>query len=125
MRKIRHKLFFHFDRTNMTMPVRLMNNNFVHKLVNHGCGQLGKIGVNYDQFCAEHSKINEWFNFYWENQLYHSGLTKNDIELSKERRKLDRECSVEQEVDMLRKCKFDSVECVYSYQKFSVIIAVK
>lgn len=85
----------------------------------------GGLFVNYDQFCAGHSKMNEWFDSYWENQLYHSGLTKNDIELWKERRKLDRECSAMQEVDMLRKCNFDSVECVYSYQKFSVIIAVK
>lgn len=85
----------------------------------------GGLFVNYDQFCAGHSKMNKWFDSYWENQLYHSGLTKNDIELWKERRKLDRECSVEREVDMLRKCKFDSVECVYSYQKFSVIIAIK
>lgn len=85
----------------------------------------GGLFVNYDQFCAGQPKMNEWFNSYWENQLYHSGLTKNDIELWKERRKLDRECSVEQEIEMLRKCKFDSVKCVYSYQKFAVIIAVK
>lgn len=85
----------------------------------------GGLFVNYDQFCAGQPKMNEWFDTYWENQLYHSGLTENDIELWKERRKLDRECSVEQEVDMLSKCKFNNVKCIYSYQKFSVIIAVK
>lgn len=85
----------------------------------------GGLFVNYDQFCAGQSQMNEWFDSYWENQLYHSGLTENDIELWKERRKLDRECSVEQEVGMLKKCRFDSVKCVYTYQKFSVIVAVK
>ena len=66
-----------------------------------------------------------WFDSYWESQLTDSGLTKRDIELWKERRKLDRECSVEEEEAMLRKSGFRSVKCVYSYQKFSVIVAVK
>lgn len=52
-------------------------------------------------------------------------LTDKDIELWKERRKLDRECSVEHEVDMLKECKFEIVKCVYSCQKFSVVVAVK
>lgn len=81
--------------------------------------------VNYDQFCAGQHEMDRWFDSYWESQLYHSGLTEKDIELWKERRKLDRECSVEQEIDMLNKCKFKVVKCVYSYQKFSVIIARK
>ena len=32
-----------------------------------------------------------------------SGLTEHDIELWKERKKLDRECSVDEEITMLRK----------------------
>ena len=85
----------------------------------------GGLFVNYDQFCAEQAKVNHWFNSYWEKCLVNSGLSYKDIELWKKRRKLDRECSVEQEVNMLRNCKFHTVECVYSYQKFSVIVAIK
>lgn len=85
----------------------------------------GGLFVNYDQFCAVQPEINNWFDSYWENQLANSGLTDKDIELWKERRKLDRECSVEQEVDMLKSCGFKIVKCVYSYQKFSVIVAIK
>lgn len=85
----------------------------------------GGLFVNYDQFCAGQPKMNEWYDSYWEKQLYHSGLTEKDIELWKERRKLDRECSVEQEVDMLKKCGFENVKCIYAYQKFAVIVAVK
>lgn len=85
----------------------------------------GGLFVNYDQFCAGHPEIDRWFNSFWENQLANSGLTEQDIELWRERRKLDRECSVEQEVDMLIKCKFKIVKCIYSYQKFSVIVAMK
>lgn len=85
----------------------------------------GGLFINYDQFCAGQAEINNWFNSYWENQLATSGLTDKDIQLWKERRKLDRECSVEQEVDMLKNVGFNIVKCVYSYQKFSVIVAIK
>lgn len=85
----------------------------------------GGLFVNYDQFCAGQAKMNGWFDTYWEKYLANSGLTDKDIELWRERRKLDKECSVEQELDMLKHCKFSVVKCVYSYQKFSVIIAVK
>lgn len=40
-------------------------------------------------------------------------------------KKLDRECSVDEEIAMLRKSKFKIIKCVYSYQKFAVIVAIK
>ena len=69
--------------------------------------------------------MNAWYDRYWENQLFNSGLTDRYIELWHERRKLDRECSVEQETDMLKRSGFRIIKCVYTYQKFSVIIAIK
>ena len=84
----------------------------------------GGIFVNYDQFCADSPKMNQWYNSYWESQLYASGLTDRDIELWKERRKLDKECSVETEKKMLHKCGFSEVDAIYSYHKFSVIVAL-
>lgn len=81
--------------------------------------------INYDQFCADSVEMNTWFDSYWEYQLENSELTSKDIALWKERRKLDKECSVEKELDMLRKCNFKEVKCVYSNQKFSVIVAIK
>ena len=50
--------------------------------------------INYDQFCVEDFLINAWINTYWESQVIQSGLSQEDIELWKERRKLDREISV-------------------------------
>lgn len=107
----------------------------IHHLENDGKTKLfervyeklpkGGVFVNYDQFCAGQAELNTWFESYWENQMAHSGLTAHDIELWKERRTLDRECSVEQEIEMLCKCKFHAVKCVYSCQKFSVIVAIK
>ena len=68
--------------------------------------------------------MNSWFDSYWEKQLENSSLKQEDIRLWKERRKLDKECSVEKEIDMLKVCGF-KVKCVYSNQKFSVILAIR
>ncbi len=83
------------------------------------------IFVNYDQFCAGDYELNAWYDKYWENQLFNSGLSKRDIELWQERRKLDRECSVKEEADMLTRSGFRKVKCIYVYQKFAVILAIK
>ena len=82
------------------------------------------IFVNYDQFCAGTPQLDEWYDRYWESQLAASGLSQKDIGSWQERRRLDRECSVEQECEMLRRCGFQTVKCIYSYQKFAVIIAI-
>lgn len=81
--------------------------------------------INYDQFCGGSEKINNLYDSYWENQLESSGLSQNDLEHWKERRKLDRECSLEEEIEMLKKSGFKEVKCVYSFIKFSVILAIK
>lgn len=85
----------------------------------------GGLFANYDQFCAEQPEMNRRFDSYWENQLEHSGLTDKDMALWRERRKLDRECSVEKEIALLKNCGFKIAACVYSCQKFSVVVATK
>lgn len=85
----------------------------------------GGMFVNYDQFCAGDNELNVWYDCYWENQLFNSGLTNRDIELWQERRKLDRECSVEEETGMLTRSGFKIIKCIYAYQKFAVIMAIK
>ena len=85
----------------------------------------GGIFVNYDQFCANSKELNDWYSSFWENQLYESELSEYDIELWKERKKLDKECSTEHEIELLKKSGFKNVECIYSYHKFSVLVAVK
>lgn len=61
----------------------------------------GGLFVNYDWFCAGQADMDNWFDSYWESQLADSGLTDTILHYGK------------------------SVKCVYSYQKFSVIIAMK
>ena len=81
--------------------------------------------VNYDQFRGGTAEMDGWFDSYWIRHLETSELTEEKLALWRERRKLDRECSVEDEVDMLLRCGFKEVKCVYSNQKFSVVVAIK
>lgn len=82
--------------------------------------------VNYDQFCADDARVGEWYDREWETHLAErSGLTKRDLDAWRVRRQLDRECSITRQTQMLRACGFSSVQCVYAYRKFAVILAVK
>lgn len=116
-----------FDIIMSALSVHHLENKEKAELFENIYNKLPKGGlfINYDQFCAGQTEMNVWFDSYWEKQLADSELTDSDIELWKERRKLDRECSVEEEMEMLYKCRFKTVKCIYSYQKFSVIIAIK
>lgn len=85
----------------------------------------GGVFINYDQFCAGSEELNDWFDSYWEKKLETSGLSELDLKRWQERRKLDRECSLEAEIEMLRRSGFREVKCIYSHQKFSVIVGIK
>lgn len=116
-----------FDAVISALSVHHLEDNQKEKLFQRIFDKLPKGGVfvNYDQFCAGSEKMNRWFDLYWEKQLTESELTDRDIGLWKDRRKLDREYSVEKEIEMLRRSNYSEVRCVYSYHKFSVIVAIK
>ena len=79
--------------------------------------------INYDQFCCASEEMSERVNACWIEHLYHSGLSETELSRWRERRKLDRECSVGEEIAMLEKCGFKNVECIYLNGKFAVITA--
>jgi len=116
-----------FDCIISALSIHHLEQEDKQKLFSRIYAQLPENGifVNYDQFCGGSTKMNTWFDTYWINKLESSDLTTKDIEQWKERRKLDREISVETEVQMLEQCSFTEVKCVYSCQKFAVIVAVK
>lgn len=119
----------HFDVIISALSIHHLTDEEKERLFSRIYAKLpsGGLFVNYDQFCAEQPQINAWFNACWEKQLRASGLTAKDIELWQERRKLDKECSVEAEVAMLQApaADFREVKCLYSCHKFSVIAAIK
>lgn len=57
----------------------------------------GGVFVNYDQFCGETETASRMMDNYWIDGLMHSGLSKQSLERWRERRKLDRECSLQEE----------------------------
>ncbi|MEG2075357.1 MAG: class I SAM-dependent methyltransferase [Victivallaceae bacterium] len=85
----------------------------------------GGIFVNYDQFCADTPAMSEWFDIYWITQLLQSGLSESELTSWQERRKLDRECSLNAEIAMLKNSGFHDVNCIYNHRKFAVVIAEK
>lgn len=85
----------------------------------------GGMFVNYDQFCADNQQMRSLFDSHWESYLYRGELTENDIALWKERRRLDKECSAEKEIEMLKSYGFTTAERIYTYMKFSVIVCLK
>lgn len=116
-----------FDCIISALSIHHLENDEKQKLFSRIYSELptGGLFVNYDQFRGGSPQMDLWFDTYWVNQLENSGLTPKDIERWKERRKLDREISVETEVQMLKRCKFKEVKCIYSNQKFAVIVACK
>ena len=79
--------------------------------------------INYDQFCSADPELDALITRYWVENLYRSGLSENELARWQERRKLDRECSVQEELSMLRQSGFSSVECIFLDGKFAVIAA--
>lgn len=84
----------------------------------------GGIFVNYDQFIADNILIENAYNEYWQNYINNSGIDKREQERGKERRKLDKECSVLNQLKMLEEAGFKA-DCIYSNKKFAVLAAVK
>ena len=79
--------------------------------------------INYDQFCCDSPAMDKYVNDYWVKGLYSGGLSETELARWQERRKLDRECSVADELAMLRSCGFVNAECIYRCGKFAVIAA--
>lgn len=80
---------------------------------------------NIDQFNASSPSINELYNSWWYDSIKSSGISEQDREMWLKRRELDRENSIEDTLTLLRHIGFSTVECIYSYMKFGVILAIK
>lgn len=81
--------------------------------------------INYDQFCSEDLEMNKKIEEYWTEQIKSSGISEKEYGRWQDRKKLDRECSVRQEIEWLKQAGFKSAECIYLNGKFAVIMAGK
>lgn len=93
--------------------------NVYKSLSSHG------LFINFDQFNSDSAAINSYYNKYWYDQIKKSGLPKSEHERWLKRRELDKENSIDDTKKMLKDAGFSTVECIYSYMKFGVVVAQK
>jgi ubiquinone/menaquinone biosynthesis C-methylase UbiE len=93
--------------------------NIYSKLSDGGCF------INLDQFIAKSKKIDNLYNDWWSAYINSSGMTQREKEAGRERRKLDKENTIDETINLLRKGGFENVECIYNFMKFGVVMAVK
>ena len=116
-----------FDTVISALSIHHLENEEKQNLFNRIFAALpnGGIFVNYDMFNADSNEMTEYYNKFWENSVLNSELSKNEIEHWQKGRTIDKECSVNEEVIMLKKAGFNDVQCIFSNLKFAVILAKK
>ncbi len=85
----------------------------------------GGFFLNLDQFNAGSALVNEYYNQYWYTQIKESGIRENERNSWLQRRELDKENTISESIQLLIQSGFSHVECVYSYMKFGVILAIR
>jgi tRNA (cmo5U34)-methyltransferase len=81
--------------------------------------------LNLDQFNANTVMMNDLYNQWWYDFIKKSKITEKEMESWLVRRELDRENTIDETKDMLMQAGFKIIECIYSYMKFGVILAIK
>ena len=85
----------------------------------------GGFFVNYDQFRAENAAMDARIELYWIGRIKAGGLSREEYGRWLERRKLDRECTVREELRWLLDAGFSTADCVFCSGKFAVLVAQK
>jgi tRNA (cmo5U34)-methyltransferase len=86
----------------------------------------GGVFMDCDQFHASSPAINGLYTAWWDDFMDKSSFTTAEQRAaSRGRRKLDREESIHDTLAMLREAGFGSVDCIYHFMKFGVVLAIK
>lgn len=81
--------------------------------------------LNIDQFNANTKEMNECYNRWWMKYIKNSGISKEEYEKWSRRRELDKENTIDETKDLLKESGFETVECIYKFMKFGVVVAKK
>jgi len=92
--------------------------NIYEKLDENGCF------INLDLFNGETETIDNLYNTWWYDYIIHSGMTVVKEAWMKSR-ELDKENTIPETIKLLKNSGFRTVECIYSFMKFGVVIAIK
>lgn len=85
----------------------------------------GGVFLALDQFCYDNAALNSSADKIWLDYIGHSGITDEERARWIERRKLDREVSVQSTVSMLSDAGFNNVDIVFHHLKFAALISIK
>ena len=85
----------------------------------------GGLFVNAEQILGNTETIEAYYKKEWEKTIRQSGVPEEEIAAWKERLKLDRESTVEQQINWLKDAGFTDADCAYKSYKFAVIFGVK
>ncbi|MDR2091300.1 MAG: class I SAM-dependent methyltransferase [Clostridiales bacterium] len=78
-----------------------------------------------DQFIGGSKDINNLYDEWWHSYIDKSGIKPEEKAAWIERKKLDRENTVDETIAMLKNGGFTNAECIYNFMKFGVIMAIK
>ncbi len=97
----------------------VLYSNIYNKLPDNGCF------INLDQFNAASDSINDYYNQYWYDYIGQCAILEKERDLWLQRRELDKENTISETLGLMKQLGFKHVECIYSYMKFGVILAIK
>lgn len=92
----------------------------IHQLLNDG-----GIFVNADQVAGNTHQNDELFRRRWLERINESGLTKAAIDASIERRKLDINAKLVDQIQWMEQAGFQDVDCMYKHLDFAVFFGRK
>ncbi len=116
-----------FDLIASALSIHHLENNSKIKLYSMIYEHLQNDGffINLDQFNSNSLLINEHYNQWWYQYIENSSISENDRKLWLERRELDKENTIDETISMLKNIGFKDCECIYSFMKFGVVLAIK
>lgn len=116
-----------FDLIASALSIHHLTEKEKYKLYKNIFNSLNKNGffLNIDQYKSPSKNINKKYIELWINDITKHKVTKKDIESWIDRRKLDKETTMENEMDKLNEIGFKEVECLFKYWKLGVIAGKK
>lgn len=85
----------------------------------------GGLFINADQVEGRGDWFDDFYKSNWKETVKKSGLDEHAIERAFERIKLDKFAKLETQLQMLEQSGFSDVDCIYKYNNFVVITALK
>jgi tRNA (cmo5U34)-methyltransferase len=85
----------------------------------------GGIFVNSDQVKANHPQLDDYYRRRWLDYINESGLDQVSIDASIERRKLDINAKLDDQISWMEQAGFRVVDCLYKYLDFAVFYGRK